>query len=91
MVFSDESWFYLEENRIRFVRRYEGETLSEDYINTFQKAKNPRKIMVWAAICYNGRRILEFIDGSMDSNCYLKILEKNLPRLKELWNRHEIF
>jgi hypothetical protein len=57
-VFSDESWFYVEDFRIRFVRRYDGQQLSEDYVNKFTKFKNPKKVMIWAAITFDGFRVM---------------------------------
>ena len=74
MVFSDESWFYVEDFRIRYVRRYPGEELTDEFSNKFSKAKNFKKIMIWGAISYQGDRVMQFIEGSLDSSKYLKIL-----------------
>lgn len=83
IVFSDESWFYVEDFRIRYVRRYPGEELPQEFSNKFVKAKNFKKIMIWGAISYQGDRVMKFIEGSLDSSKYLKILTKNIPLIKK--------
>lgn len=72
------------------MRRYDGEQL-EEFSNRFTKFKNPNKVMMWGAICYNSQRRLEFIDGTLNSDNYLAILKRNLPKIKELWSREWIF
>ena len=39
IVFSDQSWFYLEDNYVQLVQRYDGETLME-YSDRFSQEKN---------------------------------------------------
>lgn len=66
------------------MRRYNGEILTDEYSNSFTKFKNPNKIMMWAAISFNEKRTMQFIEGSLDSTAYRKILIKNFPHFKEL-------
>ena len=82
VVFSDESWFYVDDFRIRHVWLYPGEEIPEEFSNHFSKSKNFKKIMIWAAISYQGDRVMQFIEGSFDSAKYLKILKKKIPLIK---------
>ena len=83
MVLSDESWFYVEDNIIRCIRRYGGGILSEEYPISLLRIKNPKKIMIWEAISYERKRTMQFIDGSLDSSTYIKILIINCLHLDE--------
>lgn len=74
VVFSDESWFYVEDFRVRWVRRYEGQELSEDFSKKFKKQLTPKKVLMWAAIAYDGFRVMEFIDGTVNGANYKELL-----------------
>ena len=81
----------MDDFRIRFVRRYDGEKLSEEYSNTFSKIMNAKKVMMWAAISYTGKRTMTFIDGTVNGEAYRKTLIKNLPNFIELIDGRWIF
>jgi hypothetical protein len=54
VVFSDESYLCATPFRIRWVRRYRGEELGEEYCETKINPRDKVKIMVWAAITHEG-------------------------------------
>jgi hypothetical protein len=83
-VFSDESWLCAEPWHIRFVRRYDGEELSDEFSLKVSKWKKGKKILVWAAISSEGPEALHFIHGKENSDVYLNILEDSLPSIEIL-------
>ena len=46
-----------------------------------------QKVHVWASICSNGKTKLEFIEGNLGAEKYIKILKKSLiTKMNELYN-----
>ena len=88
VVFSDEKMFYLskpsnKKNDIIW------DTNSSNLL-TAQISQYPKKVHVWGAISSREKTDLAFIEGSLDSNKYIKILEKTLiPKMNELYNNKE--
>ena len=91
VVFSDESYLSTESNRLRFVRRYFGEQLTEEYCIKKTRFSGTCKIMVWAAISSDGPEQIHFVDGTMNSTLYKHILDANLSGIRKLWKGEYIF
>ena len=68
---------------VSYVRRSDGETLSPKHIK--QTVKFPQKKMFWGCFTFKGPKSLVPIDGMMNSDKYIPILEKRaIPLLKKL-------
>ncbi len=76
VVFGDESWICAESWAIRFVSRYDGKELIDEF--TIKKNKWKKGKKYWA-ISAEGPESLYFIEGTESSEAYLKILEECLP------------
>ncbi|KAL4494377.1 hypothetical protein ABPG72_011186 [Tetrahymena utriculariae] len=68
ILFTDESWMSLESNHIRYVRRYYNEQLSEDYSIKRTQYAGKLRIMIWAAISFDGPEQLYFIKADQISS-----------------------
>ena len=84
IVFTDESWLCASQFRIRFVRRMDGEDLGAECSIKQSKYHSNRKILVWAAITYDGPAALYFIDGTVNAEVYQGILRECLPDIEGL-------
>jgi len=75
VIFTDESFFCLNRNTKKvFVFNGQEAPFSPWY--------NPdRGVMVWGGICRKGKIDLQFLEGSIDKNAYIKVLEDYFPRL----------
>jgi hypothetical protein len=70
IVFTDESWLCAEAFHLRYVRRFAGEELSEEYAMKKTRFNGNKKYLVWAAISFDGPEELNFIEGTMDTDVY---------------------
>jgi hypothetical protein len=70
---------------LRYVRRFAGEVLSEEYSIKKTRFKGEKKVLVWAVISYTGSRCLYFIEGKENTGVYEQILDECLRDIKELW------
>jgi hypothetical protein len=53
-LFTDESWLCAEPYRIKFISRFAGEELSEQYCQKKTRFNVNKRFLVWAAISYDG-------------------------------------
>lgn len=90
VCFSDECSVQLDNDRAVFVRRRPGERFLPDCVN--QKVKHPTQIMIWSIISSKGLGNLYFVDGNMNAEQYLKVLQTELqPQLVRWYRRTENF
>ena len=85
VIFSDESWIQMFENGgKRFVRRLPEEAYEPECI--VPTVKHPPKVMVWGAITPASKSKLVFIEGNVDADKYIEILQE--AHLKQFIRRH---
>ena len=84
VVFTDECKVHASQFRIRFVRRYAGEELGEEYCRKESKYEGQKGVLVWAAITYDGPAAIKMIEDKLDSDDYLDILKKEVHNIKGL-------
>ena len=77
LVFTDEATFY--GGPIR-NRRWIAPNQSYD----ISAVKSNIKINVWGAICYSGKIDLHFYKEKTNSDVYINILKRYIPKIKEL-------
>lgn len=77
IIFSDESWLSHGTGR-KYVRLRKSQSKS----NHFTRVINQRgpKVMVWGAVCCDGRRSLEILHQDVNGKTYKEVLERNLLR-----------
>ena len=93
-LFADEKFFWTKNSTSgRRVRRPVGRRYDPKF--TKKEFKKPQKIMFWAGIASNGRRISRFLDinEKMNSNSYIKVLRKaGAPSmLREVLRKESVF
>ncbi len=91
ILFTDESWLCAEPYGLRYVRRFAGEELSEEYCIKKTKFNGNKKILVWAAISFDGPEELYFLEENENREVYEEILEECLPNIKRLQSGELIF
>ena len=80
VLFSDESNFVVQGLNVSHVRRSDGEKLFPKHIK--QTVKFPQKKMFWGCFTFTGPKSLVPIDGMMNSDKYIPILERRcIPQL----------
>jgi len=84
-IFSDESYFTIQYEGGQRVRRESGEGLLPECLS--ESTKWASKIMFWGAFFFNGVSELIFIDGTMNSERYIQILQEGLL---SLFRRHRM-
>jgi hypothetical protein len=85
ILFTDESWMSTENGSLRYVRRFYGEVLSKEYSIKKNRFVDPsKKILVWAAISFDGPEQLVFIEEKENKEFYEGILNTCLPEIKRL-------
>jgi transposase len=84
ICFSDESLICAEKFGIRWIRRRDGETMEEEFCDKQNRWKNGLRVMVWGMISGDGPLALDFVEGTMDAEQYLDILEENITDIEEL-------
>ena len=79
VIFSDESrlLLYRCDGRV-YVRRMKGEDFAENCIQTTVKQTRGRMHMVWGCITSNGVGLLYKVDGNLNGESYINILENSL-------------
>jgi len=75
VLFSDESHFFVQENHIRFVRFRKGKQLSPAHFN--EAVKHLQK-MFWASFSFSGVGSLMSIEGIMNSDKYIDVIERKV-------------
>lgn len=75
VVFSDEKKFNLDGPD--GTQYYWHDIRKENEVYS-QRVQGGRSVMVWGAICFNGKLDLVGIDGKMDSNYYVEVLQSVL-------------
>jgi len=82
VIFSDESHFKVQGQKVQYVRRRRNEKVREAHIQ--QKVKHPDKKMFWGCFRHSGPIDLVAVEGMMRSQQYIDILSKHLlPHLKK--------
>ena len=68
------------QDRANFIRRRPNQALDPDCVR--QTVKHPVKIMIWGAISVHGTSRLHIVEGMMNSQQYVEVLEKRFfPQL----------
>jgi len=75
VIFSDESQVCIGQDKRVYVWRKRGEGWRPDLV----KGRTDRKfsVMVWGCICYNGVGTLTKVEGNINADKYISILEDN--------------
>jgi hypothetical protein len=71
---------------LKYVRRFSGEVLSEEYSIKKTRFKGNKKLFVWAAISFDGPEEMYFIEDKENTECYEKILNACLPDIPKLYS-----
>jgi transposase len=80
VCFSDESTLEILGDSCRYVRRRPGEEFLDQCL--VQRVKHPLKVMIWSVISTKGSGRLHVVDGIMNSEKYLELLQNRLvPQL----------
>ena len=74
--FSDESHFLIQGQRSQHVRRSIGEPIRECHID--QSVIHPQKKMFWGSFTYYGVGSLLPIEGMMNSEKYIQVIDKKV-------------
>ncbi len=91
ILLTDESWLCAEPYGLRHVRRFAGEELSEENCIKKTKYNENKKILVWAAISYDGPEQLYFVEETESREVYEEILNECLPNMPRLQSGELIF
>lgn len=82
VMFSDESHFYVQGQRVSYVRKAADEKTSPAHIQ--QSVKHPQKKMFWGCFTFEGPCSLVPVDGMLKSDEYIKILKSRVvPQLQK--------
>ncbi|KAK9751429.1 hypothetical protein QE152_g5027 [Popillia japonica] len=76
VLFSDESHFFVQEQRSCYVRKRVNEKFATAHID--QTVKHPLKKMFWGCFSYNGTGSLVAIEGMINSQKYKDLLVRTL-------------
>ena len=76
VLFSDESHFLVQGQRSQYVRRSRNEEIREEHMNQF--VKHPEKRMFWGSFSYNGVGSLYPVDGIMNAEKYMQVINTKL-------------
>ena len=76
VLFSDESHFLVQGQRSQYVRRSKNEEITEEHMN--QSVKNPEKQMFWGSFSYNGVGSLYPIEGIMNADKYMQVINNKI-------------
>lgn len=79
VLFSDETHFLVQGHKVNFVRRSANEAETSAHI--LQQPKHPPKKMFWGCMSYNGPGPLVPIEGMMNSDKYIALLERRVVPL----------
>ena len=78
VLFSDESHFLVQGQRSQYVRRSKNEDIREEHMN--QLVKNPEKRMFWGSFSYNGVGSLSPVEGIMNAEKYMQVINNNVQK-----------
>ena len=82
VCFSDESTLEILDDRCRYVRRHPGEEFLQQCL--VQKVKHPLKVMVWSVVSTKGAARNYVVNGMMNAEQYLNVLQTRLiPQLED--------
>ena len=76
VLFSDESYFQCQGHRSQYVRRSKDEEITEQHINQYVKAAEKR--MFWGSMSYAGVGSLCPIQGTMNADKYMDIINSKI-------------
>lgn len=76
VLFSDEAHFLVQGQQSRYVRRSKNEEIREEHMN--QRVKNPEKRMFWGSFSYNGVGSLSPVEGIMNGDRYMEVINNNV-------------
>jgi transposase len=90
VLFSDETYFMVQGQHSRYVRKHRDENLTSAHIS--QTVKYPVKTMFWGCFSYNGTGSLVPVEGNMTSLTYKDLLQRKLQQnLKKTCPKGAIF
>lgn len=79
IIFSDEMSIIVSGSRLIKVWRKRTEGFLPEYISYLKQHEGRNlKVMVWGCITYFGQGTLTFVDGNLNSEKYIKLLNDNL-------------
>ena len=82
VMFSDESSFEIQPPGSQYVRRSYDETPSAPHFKS--SFRHPVKVMIWSCISVKGTGRIHIVEGSMNTEQYLKVLQTRvIPQLNE--------
>lgn len=90
VLFTDEKTFRLHGHHNRGICRYWSR--KNQHLNIATRTQYPQKVNVWAGII--GNQIIGpfFIDGNLNGNRYLQLLENNIiPAIRERFNINDVW
>lgn len=88
VCFSDESQIQIVEERNIFVKRRPNEKYNAECIR--QKVKHPTSVMIWGCITINGPGPLHVIEGTMNAEKYITLLDTVLiPEIPTMFRRRQ--
>ena len=82
VIFSDESTFEVQLEQPRFVRVGE-EPITAAHMT--QSHKLPPKVMIWGCMSQHGMGLIRVVEGSMNSEQYIKTLQEQLKPQADQW------
>jgi transposase len=83
VIFSDETTLIVGPARRAYVRRGDGERISSRHLQP--RCAYPIKLMVWACFSWFGTGVLEVVEGSINSQRYINIIDNALVPSADLW------
>lgn len=84
VMFTDETCVEVQPLQSQYVRRSVGEVLTEDHF--VAKFRHPVKVMIWGCLSVHGTGRIHIVEGSMNKEQYLKVLEHRvLPQARDWW------
>lgn len=84
VLFSDETHFLVQGHKVNFVRKSENEVETSAHI--LQQPKHPPKKMFWGCMSYNGPGPLVPVEGMMNSDKYITLLQNRVvPLLSQMF------
>lgn len=84
VLFSDETHFLVQGHKVNFVRRSVNEPETSAHI--LQQPKYPPKKMFWGCMSYNGPGPLVPVEGMMNSDKYIHLLQSRVvPLLSQMF------
>lgn len=84
VMFSDETCIEVQPYHTQYVRRSIGETPSKDHFSALHR--HPVKVMLWSCMSIHGTGRVHVVEGSMNKEQYLRVLEHSvIPQSRDWW------